>query len=68
MATVEIFRPNSFDLVSLDIEMPVTILTGGDAGLRAIHHLVPDAEHVLDWFYVSMRFQNLKQVAKGFTV
>lgn len=44
----------------------VTVLTDGDAGLRAIHrHLAPQAEHVLDWFHVGMRFENLKQVAKG---
>jgi hypothetical protein len=27
--------------------------------------LAPQAEHVLDWFHVSMKFQNLKQLAKG---
>jgi hypothetical protein len=44
----------------------VTVLTDGDAGLRAIHRQVaPQGEHVLDWFHVSMRFQNLKQLAKG---
>jgi hypothetical protein len=44
----------------------LTVLSDGDAGLRAIHHeLAPHAEHVLDWFHISMRFQNLKQVAKG---
>jgi len=44
----------------------VTVLTDGDAGLRAIHsQLAPRAEHVLDWFHVGMRFENLKQVAKG---
>jgi len=31
----------------------VTVLTDGDAGLRAIHSQVaPRAEHVLDWFHV----------------
>jgi len=46
----------------------LTVLTDGDAGLRAIHHqLAPQAEHVLDWFHISMRFQNLKQVARGLT-
>jgi hypothetical protein len=46
--------------------IPLTVLTDGDAGLRAIHRqLAPHAEHVLDWFHVSMRFQNLKQMAKG---
>jgi hypothetical protein len=44
----------------------VTVLTDGDAGLRAIHRQVaPQGEHVLDWFHVSMRFQNLKQLANG---
>ena len=32
----------------------LTVLTDGDAGLRAIHRQVaPHAEHVLDWFHVS---------------
>jgi hypothetical protein len=44
----------------------VTVLTDGDAGLRAIQRRVaPEAKHVLDWFHVGMRFENLKQVAKG---
>ena len=44
----------------------VTVLTDGDAGLRAIPSKVaPRAEHVLDWFHVGMRCENLKQVAKG---
>ncbi len=44
----------------------VTVLSDGDAGLPAIHRqLTPKAEHVLDWFHVGMRFENLKQVARG---
>ena len=44
----------------------VTVLTDGDAGLRAIHQQVaPQAEHVLDWFHIAMRFTNLTQFAKG---
>ncbi|MHB1674615.1 MAG: hypothetical protein ACYCSP_10230 [Acidobacteriaceae bacterium] len=44
----------------------VTVLTDGDAGLRAIHQQVaPQAEHILDWFHISMRFKNLEQLAKG---
>jgi hypothetical protein len=46
----------------------VTMLTDGDTGLRAIQrHVAPQAEHVLDWFHIAMRFENLKQVAKGIT-
>jgi len=44
----------------------VTVLTDGDAGLRAIHQQVaPQADHVLDWFHIAMRFTNLQQLAKG---
>ena len=44
----------------------VTVLTDGDSGLRAVQRQVaPQAEHVLDWFHISMKFQNLKQVAQG---
>ncbi|MGA3093412.1 MAG: ISKra4 family transposase [Terriglobales bacterium] len=44
----------------------ITVLTDGDAGLRAVQRQVaPEAEHVLDWFHIAMRFTNLQQVAKG---
>jgi hypothetical protein len=44
----------------------VTVLTDGDAGLRSIHQQVaPNADHILDWFHISMRFKNLEQFAKG---
>ena len=33
----------------------VTVLTDGDAGLRAIHQQVaPQAEHILDWFHTAI--------------
>jgi hypothetical protein len=39
----------------VDENTSVTVLTDGDAGLRAIHRQVaPQGEHVLDWFHVSM--------------
>src|SRR6202041_2058396 len=44
----------------------ITVLTDGDAGLRAVQQQVaPEAEHVLDWFHIAMRFTNLQQLAKG---
>jgi len=44
----------------------LTVLTDGDAGLRSIQkRLAPHADHVLDWFHISMRFTNLQQIAKG---
>lgn len=50
----------------VDKSAAITVLTDGDAGLRAIHREVaPQAEHVLDWFHISMRFENLMQQAKG---
>lgn len=44
----------------------ITVLTDGDAGLQAVHQQVaPEAEHVLDWFHIAMKFTNLQQLAKG---
>jgi hypothetical protein len=44
----------------------ITVLSDGDAGLRAVQQQVaPEAEHVLDWFHIAMRFTNLQQLAKG---
>ena len=44
----------------------ITVLTDGDAGLRAVHQQVaPEAKHVLDWFHIAMKFTNLQQLAKG---
>jgi hypothetical protein len=50
----------------VDEATSVTVLTDGDAGLRAIHQQVaPQADHILDWFHISMKFTNLQQLAKG---
>jgi hypothetical protein len=44
----------------------VTVLSDGDAGLRAIQREVaPDSTHILDWFHLAMRFQHAIQVARG---
>ena len=44
----------------------VTVLSDGDAGLRAIQReVVPKSEHILDWFHLAMRFQHVIQVARG---
>jgi len=44
----------------------VTVLSDGDAGLRAIQREVaPKSEHILDWFHLAMRFQHVIQGARG---
>jgi hypothetical protein len=44
----------------------VTVLTDGDAGLRASpQQIAPHADHILDWFHIAMKFTNLQQLAKG---
>jgi hypothetical protein len=44
------------------------MLSDGDAGLRAIQQGVkPQAEHILDWFHLAMRFQHVSQTASGLT-
>ena len=43
----------------------VTVLSDGDAGLRAIQReIAPKSEHILDWFHLAMRFQHVIQVAR----
>jgi len=44
----------------------VTVLSDGDAGLRAIQkEVAPKSAHILDWFHLAMRFQHVIQVARG---
>lgn len=44
----------------------LTVLSDGEPGLRAIQRVAsPDADHVLDWFHLAMRFRHLTQLAKG---
>jgi hypothetical protein len=41
-------------------------LSDGDAGLRAMQRAVmPEAEPVLDWFHIAMRWQHVHQLATG---
>jgi hypothetical protein len=47
-------------------DTPVTVLSDGDAGLRAIQRAAaPEAEPVLDWFHIAMRWQHVHQLATG---
>jgi C4-dicarboxylate-specific signal transduction histidine kinase len=44
----------------------VTFLTDGGEEVRALTELVtPEAEHVLDWFHITMRLTVLGQYARG---
>jgi hypothetical protein len=44
----------------------VTVLSDGDAGLRAMQRAAaPEADPVLDWFHIAMRWQHVKQLATG---
>ena len=47
-------------------ETRVTVLSDGDAGLRAIQRAAaPTAEHVLGWFHSARRWQHVHQLATG---
>jgi hypothetical protein len=44
----------------------VAFLSDGGEDVRSVQlYLHPDAEHLLDWFHVTMRLTVLKQIAKG---
>ena len=46
----------------------LTMLSDGDAGLSAIQQEVePQAEHILDWFHLAIRFRHVSQTASGLT-
>ena len=50
----------------LQANQDVTFLTDGGEEVRALTELVtPEAEHVLDWFHITMRLTVLGQYARG---
>lgn len=50
----------------LQANQEVTFLTDGGEEVRSLAELVtPDAEHVLDWFHITMRLTVLGQYARG---
>ena len=50
----------------LQFNQDVTFLTdGGDTVRQLTEYLNPNAEHVLDWFHVTMRLTQMGQMAKG---
>ena len=50
----------------LQANQDVTFLTDGGEEVRALTELVtPEAEHVLDWFHITMRLTVLSQYARG---
>ncbi len=50
----------------LQANQDVTFLTDGGEEVRALAELVgPEAEHVLDWFHITMRLTVLSQYARG---
>jgi hypothetical protein len=44
---------------------PLTLSDGGDTVRNLPRYLNPEAEHLLDWFHVTMRLTVLNQTAKG---
>lgn len=47
----------------------VTFLTDGANDVRNLPaNLNPNSDHVLDWFHLTMKLTNLRQLAKGFAV
>lgn len=50
----------------LQANQPITVMTDGADNLRKIAaEMSPQAEHILDWFHIAMRFTVLGQFAKG---
>ncbi len=50
----------------LQLNQPIVFLSDGGDTVRSLQgDLSPEAEHVLDWFHVTMRLTVLRQTAKG---
>jgi len=48
------------------MELRLTFLSDGCQDVRGVQmHLHPEAEHLLDWFHITMRLTVLTQIAKG---
>ena len=50
----------------MQMNQTITFLSdGGDAVRDLQYDLSPEAEHLLDWFHVTMRITVMRQMAKG---
>ena len=50
----------------LQMNQDITFLSDGGKSVRELQtYLSPQAEHILDWFHITMRITVLKQMAKG---
>ena len=59
----EVLKEQGFQL-----NQDITFLSDGGDTVRDLQtYLSPQAEHVLDWFHVTMRITVLRQMAKGFS-
>lgn len=58
-----------FDLLTsqgMQMNQQVCFLSDGEEAVRELqHYLNPNAEHILDWFHITMRITVLKQYIKG---
>jgi hypothetical protein len=51
----------------LELGQPVTFFSDGEDTLRQLQMYVsPLSEHILDWFHIAMRVEQLSQTARGF--
>ena len=50
----------------MQMNQQVTFLSDGEESIRDLqYYLNPNAEHILDWFHITMRITVMKQIAKG---
>ncbi|OWY63556.1 ISKra4 family transposase [cyanobacterium TDX16] len=50
----------------MQMNQQVTFLSDGEEIIRDLqYYLNPNAEHILDWFHITMRITVMKQIAKG---
>src|SRR5262245_34653063 len=54
---------------AMQANQPIVVISDGGEDVRNLQlYLSPEAEHLLDWFHLSMRLTVLKQTAKGLPI
>lgn len=47
----------------------ITFISDGGEDVRDLQlYMSPQAEHILDWFHITMRIQDMKQIATGLKI
>ncbi len=57
---------HALEELRVDEKAQIAVLSDGDAGLRTVQwEVAPESEHILDWFHIGMRFEQLLDASRA---